>query len=60
MIEGRGLEVDGDGKMGVESEIHGDGGMGIRDSDMEIHFDDEFFETPVDQKRMSRRKKRKE
>ena len=48
MIEGRRLEVHGDGKMGVESEVHGDGGMGLRDSDMEIHFDDDFFETPVD------------
>ena len=52
--------VHGDGKMGFESEVHGDGGMGIRDSDMEIRFDDDFFEIPVDQKRLTRRKKRKE
>ena len=34
MIKGRGLEVHGDGKMGVKSKVHGDGGMGIRDPDM--------------------------
>ena len=59
MIEGRELEVHGDGKLGAESEVHGDGGMGVRDPDMEIHFDDDFFETPVDRKMMTRRKKRK-